>query len=414
MRGALPRERCRRCGCGRRPARANARLVRVAGRVQPRLRGRRAPGGARRPVGGARVDAAHDAAAAPARQRAADPRDRAQSSRRGRGSPCARLPPGSRRPRRPRLRSGRTLLRGGARGEPRLPLAAPDARPRAWPRRPPRRGPRAARVAAGRRAFRPTPAPGGTGCSSVSRTAGEPDPAASAAPVRDSRCLFVSDLHGRQDRYQKLLAAIRAERPGAVFLGRRPAAVGAARSGAAPRLPARLARAAARVAARRARVRLPARARDLRQRRPALAGALARRAPGARACWSTSTAGASSSGACRPSATPACRPRRSRSRTGSATTCRASSTRAASRRRRDAARVPVAEGEARWGTIAGDLEALAGAEDVSRAVFLFHSPPHRTALDRAALDGRPSTTPRSTCTSAASRSGASSRRASRC
>jgi Icc-related predicted phosphoesterase len=50
--------------------------------------------------------------------------------------------------------------------------------------------------------------------------------------------------------------------------------------------------------------------------------------------------------------------------------------------------VPVAEGEARWGTIASDLETLAGAEDVSRAVFLFHSPPHRTALDRAALDGR--------------------------
>lgn len=50
--------------------------------------------------------------------------------------------------------------------------------------------------------------------------------------------------------------------------------------------------------------------------------------------------------------------------------------------------VPVPEGEMRWGTIAGDLEALAGGEDVSGAVFLFHSPPHGTALDRAALDGR--------------------------
>ena len=48
--------------------------------------------------------------------------------------------------------------------------------------------------------------------------------------------------------------------------------------------------------------------------------------------------------------------------------------------------VPVPGGEAKWGTIAGDLEALVGRHDVSRAVFLFHSPPHQTALDRAALD----------------------------
>jgi len=50
--------------------------------------------------------------------------------------------------------------------------------------------------------------------------------------------------------------------------------------------------------------------------------------------------------------------------------------------------VPVPEGETKWGTIAGDLEALAGGEDVSGAVFLFHAPPHGTGLDRAALDGR--------------------------
>ena len=50
--------------------------------------------------------------------------------------------------------------------------------------------------------------------------------------------------------------------------------------------------------------------------------------------------------------------------------------------------VAAPEGDTRWGTIAGDLEALAGAEDLSRAVFLFHAPPHATALDRAALDGK--------------------------
>ena len=34
-----------------------------------------------------------------------------------------------------------------------------------------------------------------------------------------SICFFVSDLHGRVDRYEKLFSAIRAERPEAVFLG---------------------------------------------------------------------------------------------------------------------------------------------------------------------------------------------------
>ncbi len=50
--------------------------------------------------------------------------------------------------------------------------------------------------------------------------------------------------------------------------------------------------------------------------------------------------------------------------------------------------VPVAAGEARDRTIAADLASLAADRDVSRAVILFHSPPYRTALDRAALDGK--------------------------
>jgi Icc-related predicted phosphoesterase len=44
--------------------------------------------------------------------------------------------------------------------------------------------------------------------------------------------------------------------------------------------------------------------------------------------------------------------------------------------------------EVRYGTILEDLEQLAGDADLSRAVFLFHSPPYETKLDRAALDGR--------------------------
>lgn len=49
--------------------------------------------------------------------------------------------------------------------------------------------------------------------------------------------------------------------------------------------------------------------------------------------------------------------------------------------------VAVAPEEVRYATIREDLDTLAGGEDLSKAVFLFHTPPHDTALDRAALDG---------------------------
>jgi uncharacterized protein len=39
-------------------------------------------------------------------------------------------------------------------------------------------------------------------------------------------------------------------------------------------------------------------------------------------------------------------------------------------------------------TIAGDLASLAAGRDLTGAVLLCHSPPYRTDLDRAALDGR--------------------------
>ncbi len=50
--------------------------------------------------------------------------------------------------------------------------------------------------------------------------------------------------------------------------------------------------------------------------------------------------------------------------------------------------VPVEAHRIRNATIKDDLENLAGGDDLSRAVFLFHSPPHQTLLDRAALDGQ--------------------------
>lgn len=40
-----------------------------------------------------------------------------------------------------------------------------------------------------------------------------------------------------------------------------------------------------------------------------------------------------------------------------------------------------------FGTIQDDLKLMTGQEDLSKAVFLFHTPPYKSYLDRAALDG---------------------------
>lgn len=50
--------------------------------------------------------------------------------------------------------------------------------------------------------------------------------------------------------------------------------------------------------------------------------------------------------------------------------------------------VPVQPDEIRHATISEDLDKLAGDGCMERAVFLFHSPPYNTCLDRADLDGR--------------------------
>jgi Icc-related predicted phosphoesterase len=50
--------------------------------------------------------------------------------------------------------------------------------------------------------------------------------------------------------------------------------------------------------------------------------------------------------------------------------------------------VRVAQHDLRYTTIANELRRLAGDDDLRAAVVLFHAPPYRTALDRAALDGR--------------------------
>jgi len=50
--------------------------------------------------------------------------------------------------------------------------------------------------------------------------------------------------------------------------------------------------------------------------------------------------------------------------------------------------VPIPNDEIRYSTIQHDLELLAGEDDMRNAVFLFHAPPYKTALDRAEIEGR--------------------------
>lgn len=50
--------------------------------------------------------------------------------------------------------------------------------------------------------------------------------------------------------------------------------------------------------------------------------------------------------------------------------------------------VPADPSEIKWGTIARDLDALVQDAALERAIFLIHAPPYDTPLDRAALDGK--------------------------
>ena len=47
----------------------------------------------------------------------------------------------------------------------------------------------------------------------------------------------------------------------------------------------------------------------------------------------------------------------------------------------------VAANDVKYGTIKEDLDRLAGEGAIDSSVWLFHAPPHDSALDRAALDG---------------------------
>ncbi len=50
--------------------------------------------------------------------------------------------------------------------------------------------------------------------------------------------------------------------------------------------------------------------------------------------------------------------------------------------------VAIEESDVKWGTIAKDLDMVVDDDSMDRAIFLFHTPPYETELDRAALDGK--------------------------
>jgi Icc-related predicted phosphoesterase len=50
--------------------------------------------------------------------------------------------------------------------------------------------------------------------------------------------------------------------------------------------------------------------------------------------------------------------------------------------------VPVPMNETKYATIQTDIELLTNKSDLSNSIFLFHAPPHKSALDRIALDGK--------------------------
>jgi Icc-related predicted phosphoesterase len=50
--------------------------------------------------------------------------------------------------------------------------------------------------------------------------------------------------------------------------------------------------------------------------------------------------------------------------------------------------IGVSEHDIKYATIADDLNSLIGDDDLARAIFLFHTPPHMTNLDKIAVSGK--------------------------
>lgn len=210
-------------------------------------------------------------------------------------------------------------------------------------------------------------------------------------------CFFASDLHGRRDRYDKLFAAIEAERPGAVFLGGdllphwfddRPPGEGGGAPGEAPAgfmggfLGRRLAALRDVLGASYPAVFVILGNDDPRTEEEGVldleARGLWRYAHGRRMEWGGFRVYGYS---CVPP-TPFLLKDWERYDVSRYVDPGCASPEEGWRS------LPVAEREIRYRTIEEDVEALAGPGDLERAIFLFHCPPYGGPLDRAALDGR--------------------------
>jgi uncharacterized protein len=199
------------------------------------------------------------------------------------------------------------------------------------------------------------------------------------------RCFFASDLHGRQDRYRKLFAAIEREAPCAVLLGGDLLPGLAGGDGERPFFE------------------------FLAEELEALRGALGDRYPRVLAIPGNDDPGAAAEELCAPAfASNLELIHGRRAMLGAHAVfgyaCVPPSPFALKDfERYDVSRfvdpgavspedgfrsVPVDESAIRYGTIAADLDALVGDADLWEAVLLLHSPPYETRLDRAALDGR--------------------------
>jgi len=205
-----------------------------------------------------------------------------------------------------------------------------------------------------------------------------------------SRAFFVSDLHGRVDRYEKLFAAVERDPPAAVFLGGDLLPSGFLLAGtAAPDedfvtgfLAARFARLRSALGAAYPRVFLILGNDDPRREEEDL------KAAEADGIWAYAHARRFALGpytvlgyACIPP-TPFLLKDWERYDVSRHVEPGAVSPEEGWRS------LPADPHDMKYGTIQRDLAELAGADDLSQTICLFHAPPYQTALDRAALDGK--------------------------
>lgn len=206
-----------------------------------------------------------------------------------------------------------------------------------------------------------------------------------------TRCFFVSDLHGRTDRYQKLSAAIAAERPSAAFLGGDllpagplpgPTAEGGHYDFVNAYLVPEFSKLRQSLGSAYPRVMVILGNDDPRVEEPAILDAAAQ------GIWEYVHVRQAALGrfrvygyACVPP-TPFLLKDWERYDVSRHVDVGQVSPEEGRRT------VPAAENEIKHATIQDDLEKLAGSDSLDDAVWLFHAPPYGTHLDRAALDGR--------------------------